>query len=190
MTLRRSVLSSLLLLIGASISATAMPIVSVMNPPSVSVGESFDIDVMIDDVLGGPGEGLHDFEFDFEYNPSVIDPSGYANGDFLQPSFPIQTDVNPPTIEIAVTRLGPDGIPGGGRLFSLSFIATTAGQSPLVLSNVLLSKPFGMPLTPFEIKNSSITVTDSAKVPEPATGALLLLGLVALASRARRKRHS
>lgn len=193
MTIRRSVLLSLVLVVfGTATSVTAMPIVSVLNPPTVSVGDSFDVDIMIDDVLAGglPSDGLHSFQFELAFDPAVIDLTGSMNGDFLDPSIPFRQELNDSNAMIGVTRLFPMGIIGSGKLFSLSFIAVDPGTSPLVLSNVLLSNPFGVPLTPFELQHSRVTVAGSSQVPEPAAGALLVLGLVALAGRSRRRAHS
>jgi hypothetical protein len=75
------------------------------------------------------------------------------------------------------------GATGSGVLLRLSFQAVAAGHSDLALNNVVL---LDSPLA--ELQTASIDGTiDVSAVPEPASAALLGMGLAVLTAKVRRR---
>ncbi len=161
-----------------SASADAAPLVSVDVDPdtdgvqsarTVALGSLVEIEILISDVE--VAEPLHAFELDLVFDPAIVLSLSVADGGFLaSPSVVVESDIGPPDVNYALTRLGTAGVAGAGRLVSIELEANAIGTTPLELSMVLLSAPDGMPITGFSLANGSLTV-----VPEPAPGALLLL---------------
>jgi hypothetical protein len=69
-------------------------------------------------------------------------------------------------------------------LATLSFSAASLGTSPLAFGSALVGDAFGAPLTVSPLAPGTVTVA-----PEPASGALLALGLGGLAAIARHRTH-
>jgi len=149
-------------------------VAGIQDARSVGIGESFDVAIAIE-AVDAP-HPLHAFELVLAHGTQLGDAS-VTLGTFLGPdALSIAGGPSPEGVEIAATRLGPEGRSGAGVLAIVHFAALAPGTSPLDLLDVLLSEPFGMPLAVDATHGATIEV-----VPEAATGALLFAGLAALA---------
>lgn len=169
--------------------AFASPILFVDLEPSVAgiqdmlslpVGASFTADVVIENV-----DDLQAFELDLDFGTN-LSAIGVLGGDFLvAPVLNVESDVMPPDINFAETNLLGFGASGSGVLLSAKFEALSPGSSTLVLNDVLLSQPFGIPIPVAGTQDARVVVIPESRVPEPSTPLLLLLPLW-VASRKRR----
>ena len=104
----------------------------------VGAGEPFEVQVMIDDV-----EDLGGYELRIAYDPSVIELTDAAQGDFLgstgRMAVPVgpQIDEEEGTAALGALSLGQEaGVNGSGLLVTLSGTALKDGSSPLRLEKV------------------------------------------------------
>lgn len=157
---------------------------------SVSVGDSFDVDITIS---GLEFDDLSSFNFDVSYDSTVLAFDSYVLGPELTDSFWGQDDWS----------FGDDGMgtvnlsefswlwdlsfqPDSFTLATVSFTGSAAGLSMLTLSNVILGDAWGAPLQA-DLYSGSVDV--NAPVPEPGTILLFATGIVGLAGhRLRRKK--
>ena len=172
-------LAAALALLAGSASATSLSVS--VGPPAVHVGDTFALDVLVDDVAG-----LYAYQFDLAFDPSIVRAVDVAEGSLLA-SGGAATSFAPGAIDnlfgtvlfTGNTLLGPaPGASGGGVLARLRFQALAEGLTPLSLGNVVLLDAAldGIGGTAF---GRSIEVT---AVAEPASALLAGLGLAALAA--------
>lgn len=152
----------------------------VQSDLTVAPGNSFFVDIFVSGVpVATP---LNAFEFDLDFNSSVVSAVSVVSGGFLlAPVIVSENNVAPPDVNFAAATLLPAGASGDGVLAQVAFNAAAGGMSALTLNDVNLSRPFGIPITGFTLSNGSITV-----VSEPATLLLFGAGLLALVGVRRR----
>ena len=181
-----------MLLMFTATSARAMPIVSLDLPASVVAGASFDVDVVVDKVAF-PDE-LIAFGFDvvtpasFTYNGATVDSAFFDDSAFF------------PATDVAGSTF-PFGITGTNILLAtLSFTTSIAGNfsvgiysdlsdlnAVLALFN-LFAFPGPLPIDMTTSANITVTEAGTAPIPEPATIALLGIGIAVLAGGAARRK--
>lgn len=204
MNMLRSLLALSTLALGIS-TAHALPVVSVDVDPgtpgvqsalSITSGSGFTVDIVIEGVE--PAAPLNGFEFDLFFDPGVLAATSIVEGDFLLD--PVFVAPFPGTVidnstglaAMAAVTLAPIGDFGDGVLASISFDTLALGASALDLENVLLSAPFGVPISFGGSQDGSVNIVPAAAAPEPLVPVLLGGGLLALAIQGRirqRRRH-
>jgi len=110
---------------------------------TVSSGDAVNFDVEINSVYN-----LYGYQFDFEYDPIILQFSKATEGTFLNKNGQESTFCIDPKVSsrgtvnyvtIACTRLGAiGGVDGSGRLESVAFTAASSGAAETGLSNVKL----------------------------------------------------
>jgi general secretion pathway protein D len=135
------------------------------------------VDVRVIDVTD-----LYAYQFDVIFNPTILSAAPVTEGSFLAGGggtlfIPGDIDNAAGTITlIANTLLGPvPGVNGSGSLTTLRFTGVGLGSSGVTISNALLLDSVGGDIAT-DIQNGSISVV----IPEPATGLLAALALLAL----------
>ena len=189
MKLVSGVIIGLAFLISAA-AAHAVPVVSVdTDPATPDVQSDFDIAIgnplTIDVVISGVDVGLplNAFEFDLDFDPSILTAISVIDGGFLlAPVFEIQNIIGAMKVEFAEQTLFLTGAIGAGTLATITFDTIGLGTSPLDLNDVILSAPFGVPINVGAINDGSVNV-----VPEPSSLLLLGSGLAGLAGWRRRR---
>ncbi len=176
-----------LALLAAPVSATTLSFAP--SPAVVQVGDTFTLDVLV-----AQAADLYAFQFDFAFDPTLVQADTVLEGDFLSASgratffFPGAIDNIAGTVSFtANTLIGPGpSVTGDGTVVHLSFHALAPGQSDLSFGNVVLldSSLSDIATTPMD---GAVNVTS---VPEPASVALFGIGLAVLTVGAgRRNRH-
>jgi hypothetical protein len=171
------------------IPVSAGPIVSVISPGSEIVGNSFTVSITITGAAD-----LYAFQFDLGFDPTVLQATSVAEGAFLPSGG--TTFLVPGTIDnvagvissVADTLVGPvSGVNGNGDLIDVNFDAVGTGTSALTLANeIFLDSTLTDVTDSVTFTGSAVTVSPSI-VPEPATLALVVLGIVSLEVIRRRK---
>lgn len=166
---------------------------------TVASGATVDVGVVISGLTDGDAPSLSTFDLDISFDPSVL---SFGSAVFGDPVLGDQLDVFGlgfnPTLDL-VTGSGvlnifelsldsPDDLDtlqvGSFTLATLTFEALTGGTSPLGISINALGDAYGDPLAA-EVTSGSVTVTGAA--PEPATLALLGLGIAGMGYQRRRR---
>lgn len=166
--------------------ATAAPVISVLpHETTVGLGDYFTVDIVITDV-----RELYAVDLDVLFNTDIMDYDSYSQGTFLS-SEGDWTFVIPPVILESSGLLqsyvesilsSPDGVSGGGLLFSVTFQATEIGTGLIDIGGELMD----INCMPFEYATVAGIVT---VVPEPASMVMLgSLGAGLLIMRRRRKK--
>ena len=177
--MRARVLVALLTLVLAcsALPAAAAPILSIAPIPSVSVGDTFTVNVDITDVTD-----LYGYQFDLSFDtnylqvvPQIVNgsPQDVVEGPFLATGgatfFIPGVHNGAGTIEFTIDLLlgSVSGVTGSGTLASITFLALAAtGINPtaLTLSNYLLldSTLAEIPLSPTQVINGSVVIKPSA----------------------------
>jgi len=108
---------------------------------SSNAGGTFTVDVQVKDA-----SDLYGFQFNVEYDPSVLEFASAQEGNFLNnnganKTFCVEHKANTPGFvkNIACSRLGQGSVEGNGVLEKLAFKAKAAGKSRITLSNVQLA---------------------------------------------------
>ena len=151
---------------------------------SVAVGQSFKVDVNVNSITD-----LYAYQFDFSFNPAVLQATSITEGSFLDEGGTTATlffagtidnvggsiTTNAESLETAIT-----GVSGSGNLIEFEFQAIAAGSSQDVISNMFLLD------SSLDGINASITNgTVNVVTPEPSCALLFGLGAVALFLRSR-----
>jgi len=178
--------------------AIAAPIVSIDADPltpgiqssfttttGTTLGDSFTVDVVVTGVESSAP--LNAFEFDIDFDFTLMSPTGNTRGSFLPSTianpFVVEANFTAPDINFAMTTIGPFGAVGDGILGSFSFLAFNEGTSILDLNDVILSAPFGIPIALDGINDATIIANapgGATSVPEPPILLLLGAGLMTL----------
>jgi hypothetical protein len=194
-----SVLAIALVLIPQVASATSISVSP--STKTVSVGDSFSLDVTVTGITD-----LVDYQFDLNFDPTILSVTGVTNGAFLtsgggtstfDPSAPLVATLDNTTglVTVLDSISGPSAS-GSGVLASIDFTANQAGDSPMTLANIVLHNS---QINNFEDSTALIdgTIVDTtqnppitndvnidggdvrvlAPVPEPGTLLLALSGL-------------
>lgn len=167
-----------LALLAGPASATTLSVAA--DPAAVHVGDTFTLDVLVADVTD-----LYGFQFDVGFDPAIVQANAVLEGGFLAAGGRATSFVAGAIDNIAGTvsftantLLGPGaGVTGDGVVVHLVFQALAVGQSDLVFGNTVLLDSALAELATTSV-GGAITV---ASVPEPASGALLGIGLAILA---------
>ena len=174
--------------------SSAVPLVTITGPSSISQGSNFTLDVNITGAAD-----LYAFQFDLAFDPTVLKILVVSEGPMLPSAG--ATFLVPGTIDnsagslagVADTLVGlVPGINGDGVLFSINVNALSAGVSVLTFSNQLyLDSALTDITTTVTTSNGNVTVSPSTGIiPAPSTLALSLLGLVCVPLATRRTREN
>lgn len=163
------------LLVGLTLLVTGVSqaaIVSVNNPLGVTVGDSFAVNVVIEDVSDFAG-----FQFLLGFDSTVLSATSVTSGDiFGLDTFLIDDTISSNSISFAETTFAITGldIVGSTLLATINFDAIATGMTSLSLSNLVLSDSMFMSIAPVTINDSMVTVSPQVNVSAPATLSLLL----------------
>jgi hypothetical protein len=172
-----SVLGVILGLLWAS-PTLAITVDFVPATPTVGVGQSVAVDIVISGLTAGQPPSVGAFDLDVSFAPNILVPTGVSFGPFLGDPALLEAltsvSVSPGLVDFAeVSLLLPAELdalqPASFALATLSFDTLAGGTSPLTFSQIVLADAFGGTLTA-SVGGGSINVV----VPEPGT--LLLLG--------------
>ena len=152
----------------------------VLGMSTATTATGIDLTVNVQDVAD-----LYAYQFTLNFDPALVAAIGATEASFLPSAgatffAPGEIDNSAGSITfVLATLLGPaDGADGSGDLVTFSFDVLKAGFASFSLSDVLLLDSTGADI--------AVNIRDVvAQVPEPATLALVALGLVAAFSRRR-----
>lgn len=177
------------LLLGTQAAMAVAISVNVVPPagPTVNLNDSFDVQILIDDVAGLTG-----FQFDLGFDASLLSATGVTSGGifdpFTAPPLPVITAGNVAYGEASLDLFGPGFATAVPTVIAtISFTAIGVGTSGLDLSSILLSDtafpiPGSIPVD--NTANGSIEVVGT--VPLPGTLVLCMIGLLGLGAARRR----
>jgi hypothetical protein len=156
----------------AIISVDTVPGGPVDAMATVDQGDSFDLDIVIEDVMDLAG-----FQFDLGFDGAVLTATAITSGGVFDPfTFNVAETIGANSISFAeISLLGGVDFVGPTVLATISFDAVAAGTSALVFSNVLLSDSGAGSITPVTENDGEIAVTGAA--PLPGTLLLMVTGL-------------
>jgi hypothetical protein len=156
-----------------------------IDPSSLNVtaGQTFSLSVSISGVTD-----LYAFEFDIGYDPNVLAANTISEGAFLPTGGPtlfipgiIDNLGGTITATADVLNGAVPGVNGNGVLAVIDFTALTSGSSGINLFNPILLDSTLSDITVDNIQNGSVVVSASpGQVPEPATFALMGIGLAGI----------
>ncbi len=179
------------LICSAALPAAAAPILSLTpSSTSVGVGDTFSIDVNVSDV-----DDLYGFQFDFNFDQSLLSPLGVTEGSFLSQGVSGSTDFlagfdnGTGTIEFTLGFLlgAVPGVSGSGTLATLAFVATAPGNTDFSLSGlILLDSQLGEFQNTATINAAAVDI-NAAPVPETASTASLMVMATGVTILARRR---
>jgi Cohesin domain/PEP-CTERM motif len=180
--------------------AAAAPITLSVLPSlhTAAVGDTFQLDIAIANVAD-----LFAYQFDLNFNPSILSALGVLDGGFLTSgggtsvfggAFALTLDNTTGVITILDSLLGPappaTGAIGGGTLASITFTALASGSSAIEFANAIFEDSLGNSLDA-QLTGGHVDVAggsgEPSPVPEPGTLTLMASGLAIAAIRRRRK---
>ena len=172
----------------ALISVDGTPGGAIDNTVGVTVGDSFAVDVLIQDVNDFAG-----FQFLFGFDPAILAATTVTSGDiFGLDTFLIDDTIGANSVSFSESTFAAIGldIVGPSLLATISFNAIASGVNALSLSDVIFSDSGFNSILPITINGAVTTVSaPPVSVPEPASLFLLLAGLSLLVAM-RRHNHS
>lgn len=148
-----------------------------------NVGENFTVDINITGVeIFSP---LNAFEFDLDFNSTVLVATNIVSGNFLPfgfgifPPLIVESDIAAPDVNYAEAVIGSAALAGSGILVSITFDVIGAGLSNLILNDIILSAPFGVAISLGGITDATITANNNTTsvVSAPPPFLLLAIGL-------------
>jgi hypothetical protein len=192
---------ALALLVLTPVRAWCLPILSVQPSTStVALDGLFTVDIVVGADAGTDDDvaDLFAYQFGVAFDPTVVRAVSVTPGSFLGGEadafyIPGLIDNENGTIGFnagAVIGLSP-GVSGSGSLLTVQFLAVAAGVSTIApvldpaLNDFFLDSLFGV-IEPTLRQGSVIVAAAPTSVPEPATLALLMMGLGAMAFRSSR----
>jgi len=140
---------------------------------SAGVGDTFLIDINVENV-----SDLYGFEFKLSYDTGVLDALNITEGPFLKsggPTFKAKMEINETTgtIYVVITLYETKiGITGSGTLVTITFNATSLGESRLNLYDTILGNSKGEPIE-HEVIDGKVEV-----IPETYNVVVLLAFLI------------
>jgi hypothetical protein len=178
-------LKSLVLLLAIVICnsrASAVPTVSLQpSTTTPTVGGSFNVLVNISAVTD-----LYGYQFDIQYNPSILSAASVTEGPFLAAggaTFFIPGAINNIggtitfTSDVLISALA--GVAGSGSLATLNFSALAKGTSALVLSNVELLDS-NLDDIAFVTSGANVNPVSGNTIPEANSGVLVSFGILGM----------
>lgn len=162
--------------------------------PTVSIGEFFDVDVVISELGIGDAPSVGVFNFDIDYIPTVLSADTVSfgsdlGGNSLTQAFDLSTlgfvnfaeiSLLPPDI---LNTLQPDSF----TLATLTFEAIGLGQSLLSFPGISIQDALAVDLTVTLETGGNVTVQPAAAVPEPNAIMLFGIGIFTMAVSRKRK---
>ncbi len=156
----------------------------IQNMTTVVLGNPVTVNIVVTDLP----ESLQGFEFDVDFNSSVLTATGVMSGGFLPVPFPVENDIAAPDVNFAETNLGVSTATGDGVLAVNMFDTISLGTSNLTLNDVRLTGVNGpgdiFEITPVTLNNGMINV---APVPVPSSVVLFASGLAWLLRQYRKR---
>ena len=173
-------------LLGVCAQAYAVPTLSVVATPDPAVaGSTVDLSVLVSDIAD-----LYTYQFTLTFDSSLLRATGVAEGAFLGSAGATFGDTglidntNGTISFLFNTLIGPvAGASGGGSLAHITFEALGAGSSALIFSDVMFLDSGSLDIA-VDVDAGQL---DVVAVPEPATGLLLVAGLIGAAALRRRR---
>ena len=150
----------------------------IQGTATVTPGSTLVIDVVVEDLV--PSSPLNAFEFDMDFDPTILDATNIATGEFLlPPSLVVETNILLPDINFAEVTLLATGASGSGVLATVTFDVVGLGMSTLDLNDVILSAPFGVAIMT-DVSDGKVISNNVNVIPEPASALLWASGLLGL----------
>jgi len=173
--------------------AEAVSIALLPSSTQVSPGETVVVDVVVSGLGAGAPPTISSFDLDLAHGPelsfvSIVFGTGLGTGAQVLTSFSLQPG---PVVDFAAASLLSSATldatqPESFLLASLTFLAGTAGDVALALTEAVLADTTGAP-GENQIPTTPPTGATIEVVPEPGTLGLLGLGFAGLAAGARRR---
>ena len=182
--LKKNMLAAVILAAMATTAASAATLSLVPSTTSPAVGGVVSFNVLVSGITD-----LYGFQYSLNFNPAVFKAVSGTEGSFLAAGG--STYFSPGTIDntagkisfVFDTLLGPTtGVSGSGVLETLSFNVAATGSSTFTFSDVLFLNSANADIA---MTTTPLTLNVSA-VPEPATYAMMGLGIAGLLAWRRR----
>ena len=178
-----------------ALQAHAISIAIDPSAQSIDLGDAVSVEIIISELGGFVAPSISTFDLDLSFDQTLLSHNSAVFGD---PSLGDQLDVfglggnptsatNPLFGVVNLFELSLD-LPqelidnqfGVFTMVTVTFDSLAVGISDLALSVNTLGNAAGEPLTPDSLVPGSITIKAPAGVPEPITGFLVGIGLLAL----------
>ncbi len=137
---------------------------------NVDIGTSFDVDIILNNVLGIAG-----FELALGFDSTMLTATSIISGEIFNPStLLVDKTIYSDSITFAeLTTLSPVNISTATILATISFDVIGSGSDFLTLNNVSLTDSDFRDITPVNLSDAEVNVTS---IPAPGVLALMLSG--------------